>query len=95
MPKNNFGNVEALLKEGEWKKIEALFDEIMKNRDPKATPYVDAMTLYAKVHNFLNRQYLERMEKALALLKKMDIVEKKFDSDVGIAKVKEKIKKIK
>lgn len=95
MSKNNFGNVEALLKEGEWKKIEAMFDEIMKNRNAKATPYVDVMTLYAKVNNFLNRQYLERMEKALALLKKMDAVEKQFDSDASIAKVKEKIKKLK
>ena len=93
MAKKNFNEIEALLKAGDWEKIEALFTDVKQNKGGSGA--LDAMVLYAKVSKFLNTHYIKRLDGALSLARKINKAEKQTSKQSAIAQVRDRIRKMK
>ena len=93
----NTADLEQMMKEGKWDKVEVLLDEYLKgdlSQEEKGEAYVSFAQLYARVNNHFSEQYLNTMNETLDALRKIKSKEAEVDSQIDVAKVQEKIQKM-
>ena len=97
MQKLNTADLENMMKEGKWDKVEAMLDEYLAgelSQEDKGEAYVTFAQLYARVNNHFSEQYLNSMNETLDALRKIKSKEAEVDSQIDVAKVQEKIQKM-
>ena len=97
MQKLNTADLENMMKEGKWDKVEAMLDEYLAgelSQEDKGEVYVTFAQLYARVNNHFSEQYLNSMNETLDALRKIKSKEAEVDSQIDVAKVQEKIQKM-
>lgn len=94
----NFAELEALMGANKWDEVEKILNDYIdadNSDDERGEAYVALAEVYARAKLHYSKQYLAKLQDSMQALNALNAAAGNIDKDIGIAKVHDKINKIK
>ncbi len=90
----NTVELEALLEKHDFVGAKKIIDEVIDQdltKEEKGAAYVKLATIYLNMTNKINAQYIQQLDNALALSKKLKLSEKGFEKTIKTEEIKQQL----